>query len=106
MNEPLFYQYFGFLGREPEFELGITVMTRGIRELLDEDISFIKEIDNCFEQYIHKDFGFLSEDDEGNPYEVIDGTEIMGGYVTTKGNIYISTSYDRQGTIIMLPYER
>ena len=106
MNKPLFYPYYRVLERKPEFELGMLLLTAGVWDLIEQDCVFITEIDKCFNKFIRKDFGFLSEDDEGNQYEVIDGAEIMGGYVTTKGNIYIVTSPDRVGTIIMLPQER
>lgn len=106
MSKPFFYPYYVALAHEPEFELGIVVLTKGVWNLIEQDIIFINEIDTCFDQFIHKDFGFLTEDDEGKPYEVIDGAEVLGGYVTTKGTIYIATSCDRMGTIIMLPHER
>lgn len=106
MKIPKFCPYYRVLEHKPEFELGMMVLTEGVWELIEQDLVFITEIDACFNKFIRKDFGFLSEDDEGNPYEVIDGAEIMGGYVTTKGNIYIVTSHDRKGTIIMLPHER
>ena len=107
MNEPLFYPYYGFLGREPEFEIGYTVMTRGLRDVLDKDRRFIVEIDDSFERYIHKDLGVLGEDDgDGYVYEVIDGEEVMGMYLTSKGYISICTSYDRRTTLLFLSEER
>lgn len=107
MNEPLFYIYYNFSSCEPEFELGMTLMTRGIKEILVKDASFIEEIDKCFERYIHKDLGVLGEDDgDGYVYEVIDGQEVMGMYLTSKGYISICTSYDRKTTLIFLSEER
>ena len=106
MNEQMFYPYYRALGCNAEFELGVTVLTKGVWNFIEQDIIFANEIDACFDQFIHKDFGFLTEDDEGKPYEVIDGAEVIGGYVTSKGIVYIATSWDRMGTIIMLPQER
>ena len=106
MNEPLFYPYYGLLGREPEFEIGYPVMTRGLRDVLDKDKSFIVEIDNCFERFIHKDWGYLSLNSKGKPYAIRKGEEIMGGYETSKGDICITTSHDRLYTILMLNEER
>lgn len=107
MKELLFYPYYTMLKSKPEFKIGITLFTKGVWELIENDCIFINEIDACFERYVHKDLGFLGEEsDDEYVYKVIDGEEIMGGYETTKGNIYIVTSHDRNGTIILLPEER
>lgn len=105
MNEPLFYPYYGFLGREPEFELGVTVMTRGVKEILSKDTSFIVEIDDCFEKFIHRDMGFMSSK-PGKLCAIKKGQEIMGAYKTSKESLYIVTSHDRAATIIMLFEDR
>ena len=107
MQEPYLYYYLGGLGKKSDFELGMVVMTKGIKEEVVNDPSYYDEIGRCFDRYIHKDLGVLGEEgDDGCVYEVVDGEEIMGAYITSKGYIYISTSYDRKGTIIFLPEER
>ena len=107
MQESYLYYYYGALGKKPDFELGMVVMTRGIKEKMVNDPAYYDEVDRCFDRYIHKDLGVLGEEgDDGCVYEVVDGEEIMGAYITSKGYIYISTSYDRKGTIIFLPEER
>ena len=107
MNETRFYPYYTTLEDEAEFELGVTAFTEAAWELVENDCIFINEIDKCFERYIHKDLGVLGEDDgDGYVYEVRDGEEIMGMYLTTKGYISICTSYDRKTTLIFQSEER
>ena len=107
MKRPVFYPYYAMFKTKPEFELGITIFTEGAWELVENDCIFINEIDACFERYIHKDLGVLGEDDgDGYVYEVIDGEEVMGMYLTSKGYISICTSYDRKTTLIFLSEER
>ena len=107
MKEQLFYPYYPMLKSKPKFKLGITLFAKGAWELVEKDCIFINEIDKCFERYIHKDLGVLGEDDgDGYVYEVRDGEEIMGMYLTTKGYISICTSPDRKTTRIFLSGDR
>ena len=105
MNEPVYYIYSGMLRGGAEFKTGITLFTRGIKKLVCEKEGFIDEVDECYERYIHKDWGLVSLKKNGKPYGVQNGTTIIGRYKTSIGNINIVTQHDRSCTVVMLPEE-
>ena len=105
MNQPLLYLYNAIPTKEPQFKLGVVVVTRAIKNLMNQSQIFSNEIEASFNKFIQKDWGIAPLNSKGKPYGVKNGDTIFGKYQTTEGIIYIVTEYDRSYTVIMLPEE-
>jgi len=85
-----------------KFELGQTVATRGIMDLLDEI-----EISELMDRHVTGDWGDLCEEDkEQNELALIfRDSRLFSSYVTPKGKVWIITEHDRSVTTVLLPEE-
>ena len=90
-----------------KFELGTVVMTRGIADVIEKNMSFAKEVNEAFTKYQNCDWGITCEEDaEMNTEAVNNGDDrILAVYETCKGNIWIITEWDRSVTTILFPSE-
>lgn len=88
------------------FELGRTVQTAGIANAC-VDLNFLKEVQAAFRRYVNCDWGdTCKEDSTMNDNAVTDGNDrIVAKYVTSKGNIFIITEWDRSYTTILFADE-
>ena len=73
------------------WNIGRTVMTRGINEEILSDKNFSKEVLKAFSRYLKKDWGEMCEEDKQMNDEAIKSgnDRILASYETTKGNIDI-----------------
>lgn len=88
------------------FELGRTVQTTGIANAC-VDLNFLKEVQAAFRRYVNCDWGDTCKEDSAmNDNAVADGNDrIVAKYVTSKGNIFIITEWDRSYTTILFADE-
>lgn len=89
-----------------KFELGQTVMTRGIADAMESE-TFTKQVMEAIKKYANCDWGNTCEDDaDMNTEAVKTGNDrILAVYETCKGNIWIITEWDRSVTTILFPSE-
>lgn len=90
-----------------EFNLGQVVQTRGIAEACERSQDFNLEIHQAFYKYIKCNWGGTCEEDkELNDNAVKNNDDrIVAKYITSKGNIFIITEWDRSYTTIMFANE-
>lgn len=90
-----------------KFQLGQTVMTRGINDRIADDSKFAKFITESFRRYIACDWGELCEEDkEMNDSAVKNNDDrIVAKYSFNDEDIYIITEWDRSVTTILFTYE-
>lgn len=81
-------------------------MTSGIAEEMKQNEAFEKEIKCATDKYMHGDWGDTCESDKKLNDEALDCDDrIVAKYVTTKGDIFIITEWDRSNTTIMFADE-
>ncbi len=91
-----------------KFELGRTVVTRGIDERMNESCDFEKFVTMCLGKYAKCDWGDTCyEDKKSNENAVINGERILAVYIypETGEKIWIITEWDRSVTTILFPDE-
>lgn len=93
-----------------KFDLGQVVMTRGIAEILKNDIEgdFNWDLNIYLWKHATGNWGNLCEDDKMlNDMAVVDGGRILSAYEIgeNKVKIWIITEADRNYTTILLPEE-
>ena len=90
-----------------KFNLGQTVMTRGIADAMEQSVVFTKEVNEAFEKYANCDWGITCEEDAAMNTEAVEtgNDRILAVYETSKGNIWIITEWDRSCTTILFPSE-
>lgn len=92
------------------FSLGQMVMTRGVNELIAENIDFAKHVRTAFDRYCAQDWGDLgAEDKTMNDAAVASGEDRIFARYNFPGDstqdIYIITEWDRSVTTILFPSE-
>jgi hypothetical protein len=89
------------------FDLGATVVTRGVADLLDESTSFAKDLQKALYRYIDCDWGDMTQEDkEANDHAVTFGDDrIFAAYELPETRVWIITEWDRSVTTILLPEE-
>ena len=90
-----------------KFELGKTVMTRGLYERYTSDDAFAEFVSHSFRKYANCDWGdCVEEDKRSNDNAVKNGERILGVYKNADGEtIWIITEWDRSVTTILFPEE-
>lgn len=90
-----------------KFQLGQTVVTRGINERIANDTEFAKFITESFKRYVNCDWGDLCEEDkEMNDSAVKNNDDrILAKYSFNNEDIYIITEWDRSVTTILFTNE-
>lgn len=90
-----------------EFELGQTVMTRGIADSMETMPGFSDFVFDSFKRYVMCDWGDTHPEDEGlNDEAVKEGYRILAVYKSDKfPTIWIITEWDRSVTTILFPEE-
>lgn len=92
------------------FSLGQVVMTRGVNDLIADNVSFAKHVTNSFDRYRACDWGDLgAEDSASNDAAVSSGDDrIFSAYAHPDHDdwrIWIITEWDRSVTTILFPSE-
>ena len=89
-----------------KFELGRLVCTRGVSDVMAEDIDFYHDVLSAIQQYIKCDWGITCKEDKQLNDEAINtGDRILAAYMTEHGKIWIITEADRSATTVLFPDE-
>ncbi len=90
------------------FRPGRIVMTRGIADTIEGDISYHSEITVALERHLTGDWGDLSENDKQMNDDAIEAERkgeptdrLFSAYDTRNGRIYIITEHDRSVTTVL-----
>jgi hypothetical protein len=89
-----------------KFELGQTVMTRGIAEELKSNKDFAQFVSVSFHRHATGDWGEMCEEDkQANEDALIHGNRLFSSYTEGDWKIWIITEWDRSVTTILFPSE-
>ena len=90
-----------------KFELGQVMMTAEITNEFKENKEFRKELQECLGKYAKCDWGDTCKHDSKLNDEAVksNNDRIVAKYITSKGEIFIITEYNRSCTTIMFTYE-
>ena len=94
--------------KREKFELGQTVMTRGIKTLCEENAKFFSKMIDCLKRHQAGDWGDLSEDDclmNDRALSKDYPDRILSAYHIGETKIWIITEWDRSSTTVLLPEE-
>jgi len=90
---------------QPQFELGQTVMTPGVQNLITGEDDF-QRLRNIFTHHREGDWGDTGTEDSAlNDEAVEQGERIMGSHDLAGNKIWIITEWDRSVTTALLPEE-
>ena len=91
------------------FSTGMTVMTRGVADRIEEDTGFAAFVTNCFGRYLARDWGDVCEEDRISNDEAYNGEDRIVAAYERKGHpedkIWIITEWDRSATTVLFPSE-
>lgn len=91
-----------------KFKLGQVVATRGVYEMVGEDIKFNQFVAKSFERHCNGDWGDLCEEDKmANDFALCNGDDRLFSKYNYKDDIsiYIITEWDGSVTTILFPDE-
>lgn len=89
-----------------KFNLGQTVMTRGIANEIEHNSTFAQFVHTSFIRHTNGDWGELGEEDkQANEYALENGDRLFSAYKKEDWKIYIITEWDRSYTTILFPNE-
>ncbi len=89
------------------FPLGQTVMTRGVNDLVAENVAFAKLVTDSLVRHATGDWGDLSAEDKAeNDRSLQEGERLLSAY-KSEGlpKIWIITEADRSATTVLFPDE-
>lgn len=89
------------------FVTGKLTWTRGINNMVADDVTFAKEVLNSIRRYKMQDWGDMCEEDKKMNDDAVKyhTDRIFASYKTSKGKIYIITEWDRSYTTILFANE-
>lgn len=95
---------------EHKFELGRTVVTRGVHEMMQTNQTFKHFVERSLGRHANADWGDLCEEDSALNDEALTSGEdrLFSSYTFDKKNdirIWIITEWDRSVTTILFPHE-
>lgn len=91
-----------------KFAIGMTVMTRGVDSLIQQDKNFAKFVAHSFARHVSGDWGDLGKEDKHlNDLGLKNGDDrLFSKYnYNDEISIYIITEWDRSATTILFPDE-
>ena len=89
-----------------KFNIGQTVVTRGVNEKLMESKPFAQFVAKSFARHCNGDWGELCEEDkQTNEYALKNGERLFSRYEYGELSIYIITEWNRSVTTILFPHE-
>lgn len=89
------------------FELGQVLQTRGIADAIENNPTFAQEVYKAFNDYTACKWGdTCAEDAELNNQAIKNNDDrIVAKYITSEGDIFIITEWDRSATTILFASE-
>jgi len=93
---------------ESKFELGTTLVTGGVSQIMESNPVFAKEVYECLSRYAQGDWGVVDPEDAKMNDAALDPEEpdrILAAYNTSAGKIWIITEWDRSATTVLFPNE-
>jgi len=95
-----------YVRRNMKFSLGRIVWTRGVNDLVADDIVFAKFVMDSLKRHANCDWGELSQDDKKeNDFSVGKELRLLSSYQQNDWKIWILTESDRSVTTILFPSE-
>lgn len=89
-----------------KFELGQTVMTRGIQEALEVNTLTNRDIQSVLAKHHNGDWGDLEQEDKQmNDDAIVNGDRILSAYQIRGLKLWVVTEWDRSVTTVLLPEE-
>ena len=89
-----------------KFSLGRIVWTRGVNDLVADDIVFAKFVMDSLKRHANCDWGELSQDDKKeNDFSVGKELRLLSSYQHDGTKIWIITEADRSTTTVLFPEE-
>ena len=89
-----------------KFELGQTVMTRGIQEALEVNTLTNRDIQSVLAKHHSGDWGDLEQEDKQmNDDAIVNGDRILSAYQIRGLKLWVVTEWDRSVTTVLLPEE-
>ena len=89
-----------------KFELGQTVMTRGVAALCEENCAFPILIAACLNKHVSGDWGEVCDEDRAENEDALKvGNRLMSVYTLGETKIWIITEWDRSVTTVLFPEE-
>lgn len=91
-----------------KFQWGQVVATRGVNEMIKEDVSFSQFVLKSFARHCNGDWGDLGEEDKHlNDLALLNGDDrLVSKYnFNDEISIYIITEWNRSATTILFPSE-
>lgn len=91
---------------KPLFPIGNIYLTRGVNDMIAEDVVFAAFVLKSIQRHCIKDWGDLTPDDKyANDQALLEGTRILSAYIIGPYKIWIITEADRSATTILFPDE-
>lgn len=91
---------------KPSFPIGKIYLTRGVNDMIAEDVAFAAFVLKSIQRHCAKDWGDLTSDDkQANDMALVEGTRILSAYIQEAYKIWIITEADRTTTTILFPEE-
>lgn len=88
-----------------KFQLGQTVMTRGVSDFVEEH-NLHHELHKLINRHANGDWGELPEEDiEMNNIALEEGNRLLSSYKLLEENVWIITEWDRSVTTVLFPHE-
>lgn len=89
------------------FPIGNTLMTRGVKMLLDENTLVPKLITNdIISRHASGDWGDVDEEDSAtNDRAIKNGDRLVSSYTISGEKVWVITEADRSSTTVLLPSE-
>ncbi|MDD3662150.1 MAG: hypothetical protein PHG63_03735 [Candidatus Dojkabacteria bacterium] len=90
-----------------KFNLGRLYLTRGVNDLVAENLEFAKFVNDSLRRHANGDWGEMCREDRAeNQQALVDGTRLLSVYQTAgKPKIWIITEADRSATTALFPDE-
>ena len=89
-----------------KFQLGKIVWTRGVNDLVADDMVFAKFVMDSLKRHSNCDWGELSQDDKKeNDFSVGKELRLLSSYQHDGNKIWIITEADRSTTTVLFPEE-
>jgi hypothetical protein len=92
--------------------LGRPFLSRGVAELMGQDLAFSEYVLSCFRRHVNGDWGEVDEEDQRtNDHALVHGYRLLSAYTDPRytghgqSSLWIITEADRATTTVLFPDE-